>query len=88
MRIRIRILSFILLGSGFQHWLQGTIGSENYISQISVVQKEKTGEKQKILPLTLDMMKVVNERFSLQADCGGIAGTCVFSWAWIRISWV
>jgi hypothetical protein len=39
----------------------------------SVVQKEK----QKILPLTLDMMKVVNERFSLQADCGGIAGTCV-----------
>jgi hypothetical protein len=52
------------------------------------VQKEKTGEKQKILPLTLDMMKVVNERFSLQADCGGIAGTCVFSWAWIRISWV
>jgi hypothetical protein len=41
------------------------------------VQKEKMGEKQKILPLTLDMMKVVNERFSLQADCGGIAGTCV-----------
>jgi hypothetical protein len=50
---------------------------ENYFSQKSVVQKEKTGEKQKILPLTLDMMKVVNERFSLQSDCGGIAGTCV-----------
>jgi hypothetical protein len=50
------------------------------------VQKEKTGEKQKILPLTLDMMKVVNERFSLQSDCGGIAGTCVSSRAWIRIN--
>jgi hypothetical protein len=53
------------------------------------VQKEKTGEKQKILPLTLDMMKVVNDRFSLQADCGGIAGTgtCVQgvdSYPWTR----
>jgi hypothetical protein len=28
-----------------------------------------------MLPLTLDMMKLVNDRFGVQLDCGGIAGT-------------